>query len=144
MKAAAQRGGQAARKLGVAGLEPDRAADAARPDRLQRHDHAAAERHPAAIKRVGLDRVDFPGRPNPEQQQERYSKHQSANRGNHEGAHGIDAGLARQPIAQRQIEQHRMQHRDEAAHDRDHEAANGADQQRQHHEARLVRTHECA
>ncbi len=144
VKAAAERCGEAAGELGIAGLEPDRAADAARPDRLQRHDHAAAERHPPAIKRVGFDRVDFAGRPDPEQQKERKSQQQAADRGNHERAHGIDAGLARQPVAVRQIEQHRMQHRDEAAHDRHHEAANGSDQHRQHHKARLVRAHERA
>ena len=63
VKAAAQRGGDPAGKLGVSGFKSDRGADAARPDRLQRHDHTAAKRHPPAMQGIGLDRIDFARRP---------------------------------------------------------------------------------
>ena len=55
--------GDAAGKLRVAGLEADRCADPARPHRLRRNDDAAEERHPAAVQRIGFDRIDFPLRP---------------------------------------------------------------------------------
>jgi hypothetical protein len=69
VKSAAQRGGKTAGELGVSRLKSDRSADTARPDRLQRHDHTAAKRHPPAMQGIGLDRVDFPRRPPPQQQQ---------------------------------------------------------------------------
>ena len=50
----------AACKLGVAGFEPDRGADAAGPNRLRRDDDAAEERHAPAMQRIGFDRIDFP------------------------------------------------------------------------------------
>ena len=71
MKSAADRSAEPARELGISGLKPDRRADPAGPDRLQRHDHAAAKRHPAAMQGIGLDRVDFTRRPNAQQQQKR-------------------------------------------------------------------------
>ena len=55
--------GDAAGKLRIAGLEPDRRADAARPYRLRRDDDAAEKRHAAAMQRIGFDRIDFPFRP---------------------------------------------------------------------------------
>ena len=55
--------GDAARSLRVTGLQADRGAYAARPDCLQRDDHAAGQRHAAAVQRVGFDRVDLAVRP---------------------------------------------------------------------------------
>jgi hypothetical protein len=55
--------GDTAGKLCIAGLQADRGADPARPDRLRRHDNAAKRRHATAVQRVGFDRIDFPLRP---------------------------------------------------------------------------------
>ena len=44
--------------LGIAGLQPDRGADAVRQDRLHHDDQAVVQRHAPAVQRVGLDRVD--------------------------------------------------------------------------------------
>ena len=74
MKSAAERSAEPARKLGISGLKPDRCADPAGPDRLQRHDHAAAKRHPTAMQGIGLDRVDFARRPPAQQQQKSYAR----------------------------------------------------------------------
>ena len=98
MKAAPQRGGNAAGKLRVTGFQPDRRADAARPHRLRRHDHAAAKRHPAAMQRVGLDRIDFAGRPKTLQHQERKPQQQTAEARHQERPQRLDAVLAREPF----------------------------------------------
>ena len=50
-------------QLGVARLDADRGAYAARPNRLRRNDNAAEKRHAAAMQRVGFDRIDLPLRP---------------------------------------------------------------------------------
>lgn len=50
-------GGHAAAHLRVARLQPDRGAEPVRHHVLGRHDGAVAERHAAALERVGLDRV---------------------------------------------------------------------------------------
>ena len=107
MKAAAERGGKPAGKLGIARFQPDRGADAAGPDRLQRHDHAAAKRHPAAMQRIGLDRVDFARRPPAQQQQERHAQQQAAEARNQQRPQRLDPELARQPVARFEVEQQR-------------------------------------
>ncbi len=78
MKGAAQRGGDARGQLGVAGLQPDRGADAARPHRLQRHDDTAAKRHPPAMQRIGFDRIDLARRPETREPQKRQAQQQPA------------------------------------------------------------------
>ena len=50
---------EAARQLGVARLEADRCADAARPHGFGRHDEAADQRHATAPQGVRLDRIDL-------------------------------------------------------------------------------------
>ena len=62
-ESAADARGDAARQLRVAGLKAHCGPDAARPDRLHRNDHAAGQRHTAAVQRIGFDRVDLPLRP---------------------------------------------------------------------------------
>jgi len=44
--------------LGVAGLKPNRSAEAAGDHRLRRDDESVGERHAPAIERIGFDRVD--------------------------------------------------------------------------------------
>src|ERR1700687_289253 len=63
MKGVADPRPDAARELGIPGLKPDGSAHAARPNSLQRNNEAADERHPAAMQRVCLDRIDLPQRP---------------------------------------------------------------------------------
>ncbi len=137
MKSAAQRGAEPAGQLGVSCFKPDRGADAAGPHRLQRHDHAAAERHPPAMQRIGLDRIDFPRRPPPLQQQERQPQQQPAETRDQQRPQRIDAELAGKPIPHLEIEQHHMEPFDRGAHRRHHQAADGADQGRQHDQARF-------
>ena len=62
-KRLADLGGDAAGELGIAGFQADRGADAARPHGLRRHDQAAAQRHAAAVQRIGFDRVDLGAAP---------------------------------------------------------------------------------
>ncbi len=93
MKAAAQGGAETARKLGISCFKPDRGADTTGPHRLQRHDHTAAKRHPPAMQRVGLDRIDFTRRPPAQQQQEGHPEQQSAEARNQQGAQRLDPEL---------------------------------------------------
>jgi len=144
MERAADRGAEPAGKLCVAGFKPHRGTDAARPHRLQRDDHAAAERHPAAIERIGLDRVDLARRTPAHQQQEGDTEHQPAQSGNQQGADGVDPVLAGQPLAPFQVEQHGMQHADHGAHGGHHEAADHADYRCQQRKAGFMRADEDA
>ena len=91
VKATAERGGKAAGKLGISGFKADRRADAAGPDRLQRHDDAAAKRHPPAMQGIGLDRIDLARRPPAQQQQKRHAQQQAAEAWNQHGAQRLDA-----------------------------------------------------
>ena len=143
MKAAAERSGKTAGKLGISGLKPDRGADAAGPDRLQRHDHAAAKRHPAAMQGIGLDRVDFARRPPSRQQQEREPQQQPAEARNQQGAQRLDPVLAGKPVPRFEVEQHHVERRHRDAHRRHHQSADGADQRRQNDQARFMGANEC-
>ena len=142
MKGAAERSGQAAGKLGIAGFKPDGRTDAARPDGLQRHDDAAAKRHPPAMQGIGLDRIDLARRPPAQQQHEGEPQQQAAEAWNQQGAQRVDAGLARQPLPDADVEQERMQgcHRD--AHRQHHQAGDDPDQRRQHHQAGFMGANE--
>ena len=72
----------AAGKLRVAGLEPNRSADAARPHRFRRNNDAAQERHATAVQRIGFDRIDFAFRPPVGDQFARNAEHQTTQQGN--------------------------------------------------------------
>src|SRR5581483_7422148 len=52
--------GDPTRELRITCFKSHRRADAARPDRLRRHDQAAPQGHTSTVKGVGLDRIDFP------------------------------------------------------------------------------------
>ena len=135
MKPAAQRGGEPAGELGVSCFEPDRGADTARPDGLQRHDHAAAKRHPPAMQCIGLDRIDFARRPPSQQQQEGHAQQQSAEARNQQRAQRLDPELARQTLPHFEVEQQHVEPLDRGAHRGHHQTADGSDQQRQQDQA---------
>ena len=69
LEAAADARGDPCAELGVARLQPDGGADPVRPGGLAGDDHAVAQRHSAAVKRVGFDRVDQIIRPEPAERQ---------------------------------------------------------------------------
>ena len=139
MKGAAERGGEAARQLGVARLQSDRGADAAGPHGLQRHDQAAAKRHPPAMQGIGLDRIDLARRPPARQQQERDPQQQPAEARHQNRAQRFDPKLARKAVPPFKVEQHHVQPLDEGAHRRHHQSADDPDQQRQDHQVRFMR-----
>ena len=105
VKGAAERGGEAAGKLGVSRFKANGGTDAARPDGLQRDDDAAAKRHPPAMQRIGLDRIDLARRPPAQQHEEGEPQQQAAEARNQHGAQRLDAGLARQPLPDADVEQ---------------------------------------
>ena len=104
--ARAEARGDAAAELGIAGLEPDRGADAARPDGLRGHDHAAAKRHAPAVQRIGLDRVDFPLRPPARDQPDRDAENDAAGQ-RHATPRPGSSRAGRQPLPGVEAEQQR-------------------------------------
>ena len=132
----------AARKLGVAGLQPDRCPHAARPHRLRRDDQAAAQRHAPAVQRVGFDRVDFARRPMTRKQDTGEPEAQSAEHRNQDRRVRIESRLRGQPLARAEPEQKHMQHIHQRRHGRHHQPAERADHDRQQDQARFAGAHE--
>ena len=136
-------GSYAAGKLGIAGLQADRGADTARPHRLRRHDQAAAQRHAAAMQRIGLDRVDLGAAPagdigGGEAEQ------QPAQAGGEKRVIGVKRAAARQPFARVEPEEGQVHEADGFAHGRDRQAGQGADDEGQHDHARFTSAHNGA
>ena len=142
VKATAKRRGKAAGKLGIPRFEADRRADPARPGGLQGHDDAAAKRHPPAMQRVGLDRVDLARRPPAQQHQQGHAQQQAAEARNQNGPQRLDARLAGKPLRDADVEQQGMQGCDRHAHRQHDEPAEGSDHRRQNHQAGFMGAHE--
>ncbi len=142
VKSTAERRGKAARKLGISRFQADRRPDPAGPGGLQRHDDAAAKRHPPAMQRVGLDRIDLARRPPAQQHQQGHAQQQAAEAWNQHGPQRLDARLAGKPLRDADVEQHGMEGCDRHAHRQHHEAANGSDHRRQNHQAGFMGANE--
>jgi len=144
MECTSQRGREPAGKLGVSRFKSHRSADAGGPDRLQRDDHAAAERHPPAMQALApIGSISRAGRQRC-QHEERYPEQQPAKTRNQQRPPRLDAELAGKALPHFKIEQQHAQAFDRRTHGRDHQAADGSDQRRQDHQAEFVGTDEGA
>ena len=142
VKSTAERSGKAAGKLGISGFKADRRPDPAGPDGLQRHDDAAAKRHPPAMQGIGLDRIDLARGPPAQQQQQGHPQQQAAEAWNQHGPQRLDTRLAGKPLRDADVEQQRVQGRHRHAHRQHHQPANGSDHRRQHHQAGFMGANE--
>jgi hypothetical protein len=122
VKSTAERSRKPARKLGISGFKADRRPDTAGPGGLQGHDDAAAKRHPPAMQRVGLDRVDLARRPPAQQQQQGHPQQQAAETWNQHGPQRLDTRLAGKSLRDADVEQQRVQGRHRHAHRQHHQA----------------------
>ena len=98
-KCDADAGGNAAGQLGIAGLDADRSTDPARPDGLQRDDHAAEKRHASAVQRIRLDRIDLAIRPPSRDQFTGDAEHDAAGERHRNRDERIELQQSRQPHA---------------------------------------------
>jgi hypothetical protein len=144
VKCATEPGRDPARKLRVAGLQPHGRAYSTRPDRLQTDVHAADERHAAAMQSVGLNRIDFPGRPPARHHDQREAEDQAAKRRNRQRRREIKRGLCRKPLAGFEPKEQRMERVDGKAHHRDDNACQGSHRGSKKQKARLPRAHKGA
>ncbi len=143
VKSTAERSGKAARKLGISGFKADRRPDPAGPGGLQRHDDAAAKRHPPAMQGVGLDRVDLARRPPAQQQQQ--APPPAASRRDSEPARRAASRYSAGWKAARvmlMLNKQRVQGRHRHAHRQHHQPADGSDHRRQNHQARFMGANE--
>ena len=95
----------AAGKLRVAGLEPDRSSDTARPHRFRRNNDAAEKRHAAAMQRIGFDRIDLPLRPPAGDQLARDAEYETADQRDRNGDRRIEPEHPRQAHARLKLEE---------------------------------------
>ena len=106
VEGAAERGGETRPKLGVAGLEPDRGAEAVGAQRLRADDEGVDHRHAAAGERVGLDRVDRAATTAAQQQpvagaeQQTAADRQQRKPGVEQPLRGAQRGMAVEPLVQ--------------------------------------------
>ena len=143
-KGVADARGDAAGDLGVAGFQSDRGADAARPHGLRRDDHAADERHAAAVQRIGFDRIDLALRPPPGDHFAGDTEYDAAGERHQNRQPRIERQPPRQPLARRQLEEHLVKDVDADAHAGHDRSAKHADQGRQQDQARFSRPHDGA
>ena len=114
-------------ELGVAGLEPDRGADAARPRRLARDDKAPGERHAPAMQRIGFDRVDLAARPFARDHRRNQTETEPAQQRNGQGQRRIERGLGGQRFAWAKGEEQPVQQQHGFAHGGHDQTAEHAD-----------------